>query len=99
MSNKLTPMIIEVKPVNKRILRRRICPSFGVVTLVSVYAATEASDLTMKDAFYATLESVVGRCPRRESLLILGDFNASTGTDKVGYETCSSPWVWNCEPE
>ena len=37
---------------------------------------TEASDLTMKDAFYAMLESVVDRCPRRDALLALGDFNA-----------------------
>ena len=45
----------------------------------------------MKDAFYATLESVVDQCPRRDTLLILGDFNASTGTDKDGYETFVGP--------
>ena len=26
----------------------------------------------MKDAFYATLESVVDQCPRRDTLLVLG---------------------------
>ena len=45
----------------------------------------------MKDAFYAILESVVDRCPRRDTLLVLEDFNASTGTDRDGYETCVSP--------
>ena len=45
----------------------------------------------MKDTFYATLESVVDQCPRRDTLLVLGDFNASTGTDRDGYETCVSP--------
>ena len=63
VSNKLTPMIIEVTPVNKRIMRRRI-HSLGVVSLVSVYVLTEESDLTVKDAFYAMLESVVDQCPR-----------------------------------
>ena len=48
----------------------------GVVSLVFVYAPTEVSDLTVKDAFYATLESVVDQCPRRDTVLILGDFNA-----------------------
>ena len=62
-SNKLTPMIIEVTPVNERIMRLRIRHSFGVISLVSVYAPTEASDLTVKNAFYATLESVVHQCP------------------------------------
>ena len=67
------------------------CYSFGVISLVSVYAQTEASDLTVKDAFYATLESVVDQCPRRDTLLVLGDFNASTGTERDGYEMCVGP--------
>ena len=72
VSNKLTPMIIEVTPVNERIMRLRICHSLGVISLVSVYAPTEASDLTVKDAFYATLKSVVDQCPRRETLRLGG---------------------------
>ena len=64
VSNKLTPMIIEVTPVNEHIMRLRICHSLGVISLVSAYAPTKASDLTVKDAFYATLESVVVQCPR-----------------------------------
>ena len=59
VSNKLTPMIIEVTPVNVCIMGLRIRHSLGVIYLVSVYAPTEACDLTLKDAFYATLESVV----------------------------------------
>jgi len=88
VSNKLTPMIIEVTPVKERIMRQMIHHSLGVISLVSDYAPTEASDLTVKDAFHATLESVVDQCPRRDTLLVLGDFNASTGTDRNGYETC-----------
>ena len=91
MFNKLTPMIIEVTLVNECIMRRRIRHSLGVVSLVSVYAPTEANDLTIKDAFHAALESVVDQCPRRDTLLVLGDFNASTGTDGGGYGTCVGP--------
>ena len=82
VSNKLTPMIIEVTPVNERIMRRRIRHTLGVISLVSVYAPNEASDLTVKDAFDATLESVVHQCSRRDKLLVLRDFNASTGTHR-----------------
>ena len=64
VSNKLTPMIIEVTPVNERIMRLRIRHSLGVISLVSVYSPTEASNLTVKDPFYATLKSMVERCPR-----------------------------------
>ena len=63
-------------------MRLRIRHSFGVVSLVSEYAPTEASDLTMKDVFYAMHESVVDQCPRRDTLLVLGDFNALTGTER-----------------
>ena len=73
MSNKLTPMIIEVTPVNERIMRLRIRHSLGVISLVSIYVPTEARDLTVKDAFYAMLESVVDQCPLRDTLTVLGD--------------------------
>ena len=64
VSNKLTPMIIEVTPVNERITRLRIRHSLGVISLDSIYALTEASVLIVKDAFYAALKSVVDQCPR-----------------------------------
>ena len=64
MPNKLTPVTIEVTMVKEGVTRLRICHSLGVVTLVSAYSPTEESDLTVKDAFYATLESVVDQCPR-----------------------------------
>ena len=34
---------------------------------------------------------MVDQCPRRDTLLVLGDFNASTGTEWDGYETCVGP--------
>jgi len=95
VSNKPTAMIIEVTPVNERIMRRKIRHFLGVISMVSVYAPTEASDLTMKDSFYNTLESVLDQCPRRDLLPVLGDFNASIGTNWDGFEMCWSPWVWN----
>ena len=52
--------------------------SLGVISMVSVYAPTEARDLTVKDAFYATLEALIDQYPRQDTLLILRDFNAST---------------------
>ena len=84
-------MKIEVTPVNESNMRLRIRHSLGVISLVSVYAPNDASDLTVKDAFHATHESVVDQCHRRDTLLVLGDFIAPTGTDRDGYETCVGP--------
>jgi hypothetical protein len=36
-----------------------------------------------KDTFYPQLESVLDRCSRGGTLLVMGDFNASTGTDRM----------------
>ena len=64
VSNKLAPMIIEITTVNEHIMRLRIHHSLGVISLVSVYAPDEVSDLTVRDAISATLKSVVDQCPR-----------------------------------
>ena len=71
-------MIIELTPVNERIMRGRIRHSLGDISLVPENVLTEASDLTVKDTFYAALESVVDQRVRRDTLLVLEDFNAST---------------------
>ena len=57
-------MITEVTLVNERSMRQKIRHSLGVVNMVSVNAPIKASDLTVKDAFLAMLESVVDQCPR-----------------------------------
>ena len=31
---------------------------------------------------------MIDQCPRRDTLPVMGDFNASTGTDRDDYETC-----------
>ena len=46
---------------------------------------------TLRHTFCVTLESVVDQCPRPDTLLVLGDFNALTGTDRDGYEMCVGP--------
>ena len=73
VSNKLTAMIIEATLVNEHIMRLRIRHFLGVISQVFVCAPTKVSDLTMNDRFYATLESVVDQCPRRDNLLVLED--------------------------
>ena len=70
----LVQVRMQIRPIGA--IQKVNCSAWcGVVSLVSGYALTEASDLTMKDTFSATLESVVDQCPRRDTLLNLGDFN------------------------
>jgi len=79
-------MIIEVTPVNEH-MRLRICHSLDVISLVSTYAMTEASDLTVKDAFHAVLQSM----DDQSWGIVQYDQSVSNGTDRDGYDTSVSP--------
>ena len=58
------------------------------MSLVAVYALTEVCGADEKEMLYAKLDSVLDQYPSRDILIVIGDFNAVTGTEKVGYELC-----------
>ena len=91
ISSRLQPSVVEVTPVDERIMRVRMKHTFGFISLVAVYAPTEMREIEEKEMFYAKLDSVLDRCPSRDTLIVLGDFNASTGTERDGYELCVGP--------
>ena len=72
-------------------MRLRLAHSLGVIALVAIYALAEVSDFSVKEAFYAKLHAVVDSVPESYTLIVLGDFIATTGIFRDGYETCVSP--------
>ena len=54
---------------------------------MTVYAPPEDHVLRDKEKFYHKLDSVVGMCHAGDGLVILGDFNAETGSDRTGQES------------
>ncbi len=70
----------EVTPIDERIMLLRLKHTLGFMSLVAVYPPTETSELEEKEMFYAKLDSIVDQCPSRDTLVVLGDFNAVTGT-------------------
>jgi len=51
----------------------------GAVTIIQVYApTTDAADIEA-DEFYDQLQQEVSRAPRKDSLIVMGDFNAKAG--------------------
>ncbi|KAG0725368.1 Craniofacial development protein 2 [Chionoecetes opilio] len=91
ISSKLQPSVVEVTPVDERIMRVRMKHTLGFMSLVAVYAPTEMRKTEEKEMFYAKLDSVLDQCPPRDTLIVLGDFNATTGTVRDGYELCVGP--------
>ena len=91
ISNRLQPSVVEVAPVDERIMVMRLKHSFGFMSLVAVYAPTDTSKPEVKEMFYAKLTSVADGCPKRDIRLVLGDFNAVSGCDRAGYEMSVGP--------
>ena len=89
-SRLLQPSVVEVTPVDERIMRLRLKHSLGFMSVVAVYTPTEVCE-TEEEMFYAKLDSVVDQCSCREALIVLGDFNAVAGTERAGYEICGGP--------
>ena len=55
------------------------------MSVVAVYAPTKVCETQEKEMFYAKLDSVLDQSPYR-ALIVLGDFNAITGTERAGHE-------------
>ena len=73
-------------------MRLRLKHSLGFMSVVAVYAPTEVCE-TEEEMFNAKLDSVLDQCPCRDALIVLGDFNAVTGTGKADYENVLVPMV------
>ena len=70
-----------LNPVNDRIATIRIqCKPINI-TVVQVYAPTSSSVEEDIEAFYEIVQSVIDQTPSRDSLYIIGDWNAKVGSD------------------
>nr|VZI50996.1 unnamed protein product [Spirometra erinaceieuropaei] len=67
------------EPVNDRMAYVRLKGHFTNISTVSVYAPTSAAEQRDKEAFYSQLQALVGRVPRRDLLIVAGDWNGRTG--------------------
>ena len=64
-------------------MRLRTTHTLCVNSLASVYAPNEVREFHVKEAFYAQLQMVMNSCAEGDTLIVLGEFNATTGTDMM----------------
>ena len=89
--SRLQPFVVEVTRVDECIVRLRLKYSLGFMSEVAVYVPTEVCETGKKEMFYAKVDSVLDQCPLPDALIVLGDFNAVTSTERTGYEICAGP--------
>uniref|UniRef100_A0A914WDQ7 Endonuclease/exonuclease/phosphatase domain-containing protein n=1 Tax=Plectus sambesii TaxID=2011161 RepID=A0A914WDQ7_9BILA len=60
----------------------------GTITthIIAVYAPTEVSADDAKDNFYTKLQDTVDTIPKKDLILLAGDFNAHVGASRTGWE-------------
>lgn len=58
------------------------------ITMLYVYSPTLTAAEEVKDDFYSRLETMIKGFPNPEILIILGDFNASVGSDNEAWPNC-----------
>ena len=75
------------KGISERLMTMRIRLSGkNYATVVSAYAPTMTYPDEEKERFYESLKATIGRVPRSDKLIVLGDFNARVGRDHETWE-------------
>ena len=82
LTGKVKDTLISANPVSDRILEARLDTKPVSTTIVQVYAPTNPSNQSnpqVTEDFYEQLQEVTDRVPKRDILIIMGDFNAKLG--------------------
>ena len=86
ISPKLQHCLKSYDAVSPRILTAKFQLEDGVVNLIQVYAPTSGHSDQEAEQFYDMLQSQVEKVPKKEKVIIMGDFNGKIGSD---FNTCS----------
>ena len=73
-------------PISDRLLYARLKHKHGHLSVVVAYAPTDLSPDADKDIFYQQLESVTSSFPPHNKAVVLGNFNAVSGSESRGFE-------------
>jgi len=86
LDKRLSRSLVLRQAASSRILMARFLHKHDYLTVVVVYSPTEDSSASSKDKFYTTIESLITSRPPHDQLVVLGDFNVVTGTNRAGFE-------------
>jgi len=86
LTTEMARAVMTWEPVNDRIITIRLQTKYMKVTLIQVYAPTNAADDKEKDEFYEALQAIMDETPEHDMKLLVGDLNAQVGKDNTGWE-------------
>ena len=71
------------EPINERICNVRLKGKYHNITIINIHAPTEEKDEDTKERFYAELQQIQEKVPKHDLLIIIGDYNAKIGRERV----------------
>ncbi|XP_063708921.1 craniofacial development protein 2-like [Culicoides brevitarsis] len=72
--------------INECIMTVRFKGSARNLSVTQCYAPTEDAETEIKEAFYDTLNTILAEVPKRDLVLLMGDFNAQVGENNEDIE-------------
>ena len=81
VNKKRISSVISCTPVSSRLISIRIAAKPQNMTIIQVYAPTTDYDDETNEQFYEDLENVIRSTPKKDILVIQGDWNAKIGPD------------------
>jgi len=76
---KIAGALVAYEPISDRVLVVRLNARPGNITLIQVYGPMTAATDEEMEMFYQDLSQAVKQVPKRDMLLVMGDFNAKVG--------------------
>ena len=74
--------LVDWIPISSRLISASFIGQGHNITIIQAYAPTTSHSEEV-DEFYKTLQHTVDNAPRRDTKIIMGDFNAHVGVDNV----------------
>jgi len=79
--------LIGYNPVSSRVITARFKAAPFKITAIHVYAPTSASSDEEIEAFYNCVENALAKVPKKNLILMSGDWNAKVGNDNTGWNS------------
>ena len=92
LSPKVKHSLKSWEPISDRLLTARLSHRHGYLTILVPYAPTDDASDADKDSFYDLLEGAIRNVPPHDQLVVAGDLNAVTGSDRSGFEEVVGPF-------
>ena len=83
LDKKINKSVIGFNPKNDRMILIRVQARPTNLTIIQIYAPTTDAEETAIEKFYAELQQMLDDVPKKDAILIIGDWNAKVGDREV----------------